>query len=98
MSHHFPPKVVPSWLHAGFERLSVCIGYNKKKIDQKHEDESVLFKKIFIFLLDWKLTINSVSTGPTFFSCTVTLILTPDLCMACIALTVPTHTDTKRTT
>lgn len=25
-SYHFPPKVVPSWLHAGFESLSVCTG------------------------------------------------------------------------
>lgn len=31
LSHHSSPKVVPSWLHAGFECLSVCIGWNKKE-------------------------------------------------------------------
>lgn len=29
-SYHFPPEVVPSWLHAGFKRLSVCIGCKMK--------------------------------------------------------------------
>lgn len=35
LSYHFPPKVVPSWLHAGFKRLSVCIGWKSNERKRK---------------------------------------------------------------
>lgn len=52
LSYHFPPKVVPSWLHAGFKRLSVCIGWklNKRvKYEEKKNTFSVIKYKIVLF-------------------------------------------------
>lgn len=30
-SHHFSPKVIPSWLYTGFKSLSVCTGWKQKQ-------------------------------------------------------------------
>lgn len=53
LSYHFPPKVVPSWLHAGFKRLSVCIGWKlneRAKYEEKKNTFSVIKYKIALFL------------------------------------------------
>ena len=39
-SHHFPPKVVPSRLDAGFERLPVHIGWKIGKQERRWEQET----------------------------------------------------------
>lgn len=53
LSYHFPRKVVPSWLHAGFKRLSVCIGWKlneRAKYEEKKNTFSVIKYKIVLFL------------------------------------------------
>lgn len=46
--HHFPPKVVPSWLNAGLEGLPVCIGWNKRK--KREEKISAVEEKRIRFM------------------------------------------------
>lgn len=105
-SYHFPPKVVPSWLHAGFERFSVCIGWQ-----QDHRRKR--WGQFILWCSNWCFVFLPLSTNPKlllqrqwnkcrsnirpiFFLCSVVLILTPVLLsMFCIAQTPHPHTVTQ---